>query len=770
MKKITLLLIFFMSFFRSVGCSDYYGDGAYFYSILAQTNISFELYYPFLRDDGRKFYCTDPYHHESGRQGNIELWNDLLHGWNRNQIDSAVYGFETFEWQTTLTSLEKETEKYLKYANEVSKAYEYRHNIRSWNYDDIIAQVDVDEASLIDKAWEAINEEQNEQLKARYYYQLIRILHYSQNWKKAVEVYENHIENSLEVNEIYYYILDQVAGCYYSLEQYDKAAGLFAVVVNHSKDRKKSAYVSYGFCVNQGSDGSGTYNLDNEQVKDILFLKSQRVFSDDIDNIISFIDLDPSDARIEVLMARSINNIEREAWRIHFGADDHPHPNIENPLRVNILANIAKSQINNAEVLNKDFWGLCYSYLSFLGGDHEKAGAALQSVNTFDDQIVRLEYLYEVFQWEMIDREKELFLSEFFQKEEQVQPRSYSDSPLMDEYCEKAEYDFYDLIWERVGHLYYKNGELAKAYLVHNGLRGIENLGSLELLEALEEFALSEEYDSFEEILIRESYGNVGFLDYVYLQKGIYYLLEADPQQALVYFEKSQISDPYGAIDGAIFSNNVIECFQCEVEDVMDDEVYKAGVFSFIPDSMNRKELAKVLVDLDSIKRNSTDWKAKLANYLLGNYHFNLSNTGYFRGELTDRPGLESRFFPSWQSISGSDFIAQRKGYHLASIAGYHVNYYQLSKISKDYYQKTLDLSEDMELNARCLYMMAKCDLNTFYNEGSDRVVKWKQPNFTIEFPESDSYIKLHEEYSNTEFHDMIIDQCSYFRYYSSIH
>ena len=70
------------------------------------------------------------------------------------------------------------------------------------------------------------------------------------------------------------------------------------------------------------------------------------------------------------------------------------------------------------------------------------------------------------------------------------------------------------------------------------------------------------------------------------------------------------------------------------------------------------------------------------------------------------------------------------------------------------------------------MYLMAKCELNHFYNNGGDNnykiLVNGKWNNYEIELPKSRSFKLLNEKYSDTEFHDMIIKECSYYRHYSN--
>lgn len=156
----------------------------------------------------------------------------------------------------------------------------------------------------------------------------------------------------------------------------------------------------------------------------------------------------------------------------------------------------------------------------------------------------------------------------------------------------------------------------------------------------------------------------------------------------------------------------------------MSDEVYKADVFAFISDSFTLKDLARNLVELEKLTEDEKQWKAKLANYLLANYYYNISNTGYYRGIINNRGNccdynyINYSFYNYYEKKVSEEIIAKKTGYNLSDISNYGKKYFHLSTTAMQYYQNVLSLSSDKELNARCLYLMAKCELNVYYNEG----------------------------------------------------
>jgi hypothetical protein len=83
------------------------------------------------------------------------------------------------------------------------------------------------------------------------------------------------------------------------------------------------------------------------------------------------------------------------------------------------------------------------------------------------------------------------------------------------------------LLMDQSAHLYYADGKLAKAFLVHNRIETMEAIGSLPLIDDLLAFVQQKEKNDFEKILMRRATHlpeNTDALDYLRFIKGLYYL------------------------------------------------------------------------------------------------------------------------------------------------------------------------------------------------------------------------------------------------------
>lgn len=754
MKRYLLILLLFIPVV-SRPCG---GDGYYypFYQLISQTSIAQPAYHPFLRDDSM-FY--DAYGDDVGKEGNIRLWQEVLKGWDYEKISEVIYGSglqaASHIWEGKNSKVEQASKTYVAFAHKCSEAFSYRTSY-SWEYDHLKTEHLANAQALLEEADALYKREKNKQLKLRYAYQIVRILHYSRRNEEAIAFFETNVNDQFEKNEIYYYTVDQVAGCYYNIEDYDKAAYLYLTVFDKSKDRKKQAFLSYKFCTNTEitpNDGrSYLENLDDQCAYTLM--KALRAFSDQGKGLEELYQLNPTDKRLELLFMRRMHELEDPILTAYNDSEKYKKLDDWNNSSAE-LAKFAVKMYSNPKTEHKEFWHLSSSYCQFLAGNLEQAKNELARLKgqEFQNEKAILERVYKVFSWDKMDVERENYIA--------------------DTYCTKdsSEMSDYRFIIDHTECLYQVNGEIAKAFLVHNDAEVMVYRADMELMNQLLTFLEAPKKSKYETILANNAGGKLEeSIALLYNIKAHYYLQAGQPKKALPLLKDKGSQSKFGTRSGfrgpvssKIFSNNTIECFHCEVEKVMVDSVYLASAFNFIKPSFTRAELAEYLVKLDSIVATDTGWKGKLANYLLGNFYFNASNTGYYRHILTG-------YFDNIGS-----YIFEYAPYYME--LGKEDDPKSIADISIQYYRNVIDLSNDRELNARCLYMIAKCELNNYYNTSD---------SFDGNYDYSSSYgynggvkgnaIKykkgfweLKNNYKDTEFYNQIIKECSFFRYYCSL-
>ena len=88
------------------------------------------------------------------------------------------------------------------------------------------------------------NAAKNPEIKLRYAYQLVRLNHYTKNYKQAVAAFDKMVTPLKKDTPIYWYALDQKAGAQRGLNLLNDANWNFFQVFMHSRNKKESAYSS----------------------------------------------------------------------------------------------------------------------------------------------------------------------------------------------------------------------------------------------------------------------------------------------------------------------------------------------------------------------------------------------------------------------------------------------------------------------------------------------------------------------------------------------
>ncbi len=739
-----------------------YDPDYYYYNLFNQENISQKAFYPFLRTEESNFYGNVKLHESE----NIRLWYDFFNGENSIEVLTKVI-YQKDEVVDVLKGDKRVAGiKYLKFAKSVEEVA-VNDSKNYWDYDELMKVRKTTAPKLIGKGLKLFSEEKNKELKLRYGYQLIRLFRYSHQFTQALEFFNNEILPMQLKNEIFYYILDQVGGCYYKTKQYEKAAYVFLTVFDKSIDKKQSAFVSYKFCTYKKAEGKSLLKTREEKANQI-FITALRSFSDTMGDLERILELGIAEDKQELLAIRIINNFERSILNIDFDKNIfQKREGVNNKLAQLQKFIIKKTQGNN----NIEFWKLTDAYVSFLKENISEAKEKLKSINTkkFSKQKEDLALLFEVFSWDRITSEREIWLADLLSKRTKgltVVGQCYYTKDTE----QRISCSLKNIIVEQLSHLYLNEGKIAQSYLLHNYLKNVKEISSHKLVDDIARFVNKENKNSFEKLLLKDLTDNFSqktIKEIVSNAKGAMYFRSGDIDNALQYLNPSEKKD----IDPKVFSNNTVECFECHSDYVMEDEVYKADVFSFLNSKMNKYDLFSNLKKLEEMTNDQSikQWKRKLANYLLGNYFFNVSNTGYYRTIVYPGQKYWYRYYFGSTRPDISEVIDEKKTYSFPS-GGYANLYNGLADKAKEYYKRTIAMSTDNELNARCSYMIAKCELNDYYNNQST-TSRWSWDGY-----EGDEYKKhstegfeaLKRKYRNTKFFQRIRSKCSFFRSYDA--
>lgn len=820
MKKIFLcLLLSLFAINKGQACADYgYDSDFYYYNLFIQEIIDDPEYYPFLMTYSSPFYSS------KGADGipkseNIEQWQAYF---GISYDDAAFLVFKaTLSDVEMLVAGKPATNARLKFADaRFAKKYKdalhylayakYMEPYMSvsgykWvfgSYDDnkmgAASDLDYDEVnSTLIKGW---NSTKNKELKLRYGYQLVRFAHYTGRYQAAIDYFDQYVESLNIRPAMYYHALSQKAGANRGLGHKDDANYNFFQVFCHSRNLKESALLSIRFT----EDVDFNHFLERAKTaserNDAYMLLGFYSFSDPLSSMQKIVTDSPDAIQTKVLMARAINSIERNSFQQYYycpkeglkNVSDRRYPVYTDIHAIKYLKNLmdfSDTMAVRPEVKERNFWYLTSAYLAFLNKDFTKAQACLSEVDAtnqkYASQKANLSMLVDICATSLLNSESE---NRLYAKYKSVFNQNADIDSYWNENFDRASYDTHNFVVDVLANRYFLQGDYAKSFLMNNRITALENNPDLKLLNAIDAFYNKQNKNLMEQFIVKRIYPpkNVGekgavifdpekfdVPSYIAEMRGNIYLAQGNLDNALLAFRNVKeeyvsyynswgglvpmIAGGFYGVSSAVFGHNRIECFECSREQVMQGDYIND--FAYIKETMNKAELVEVLIKLRKDGELSGD-KAAKANYLLGNFFYNVTPLGYFRQllcyDLTNGNG--PKFHSSSDDKPNWDNLIYFKNYSTF----YSYNYTS----PKEYLEKSYLQAADTELKAHIAFALSKSEQADFYTSNNIDSYSWWSRNEYPVLIKDRRYFKELQKYSKTAFYSDVKTNCLYFAYY----
>lgn len=746
-KKLLLVAVMLTALWgKSFACGWDEGDW-YYYNLFNQEIMSDERYRPFLLIYGSRYYTNDTL-----RNGNIEEWRQylglsydetkyLVFKASRSDLQNLSKGKRAVDENLSFASADfmknqKQALLYLAYAKylepymriipgEDTDFYwdlpEYEHNAGDLDYEKV--------KTVLTKSW---NAESDNELKLRYGYQLVRLAHYTRRYQEAVQLFEQYVEPLKMRTEMYYYALAQKAGALRGMGETQRANRDFIRVFANSYDLKTMAYTS----LTMGWDNEINFAdfvagaADNNERNDIFFMMGYSDFNNPVNEIEKIVVTDPNAIQAKVLMVRAINMLERRMLLSYVpwgeGDDRSRYPYLgqdDTEGRAFFNQALRVSDMQRDKASDKNFWNLASSYLHFLNKDFELANNCLGNVKSTDADymamVKNLTAYIDICRQPKIDANTERYLFDNYAKMIKGE-ENYS--------LNMADNSFIGVV---LSNRYGLQGEKAKSFLMLRHVKAIEENPDESLLNDIQSFLNKKKKTQLEEYIATTStYEMANTNNYLAYVKGVLRLTEGDFKTAKGLFEKQTRLK----MSRRLFGHNIEVYYSGDEKDIMRDD-YIAD-FSFIHDNMTEVEVADALMQLDKIgKKEKGDESAK-ANYLIANFFYNVSRTGYYRQYLRFD---NNNGFSYWKY-------------------GPDANVYKNTlELSSAYLEKAKKSAEDRELKAHIVYAQAKNAQQVM----EDHVDTWDQ-QMVIPHAQLNEF----DQYAGTSYHQAVLSNCLYYRDY----
>lgn len=593
---------------------------------------------------------------------------------------------------------------------------------------------------------------------------MVRFAHYTRHYEEAVAFFDEYASSLAYKPAMYYHALSQAAGAERGLGNTEAAIWNFFHVFIYSRDLKTSALSSITF--EENIDFSSFFDRARTQneINNIYLLLGYYSYSNPLNEVEKIVESSPDAIQAKVLVARAINQIERNLMPVYYWGNpdlesensDKRYPLLGNE-KINDFLNQAVELVDrmtlSASVADKNFWYITSAYLNLLKKDFEKAQQMLDQVTPVSQLYIQqkqnLAMYIDICKQPRISPEVETYL---YRKYPEVLKPHFSVDIYSDDLPHLA-YSTKSFVLDVLANRYFIQHDYAKSFLVSNKLSSLENNPQIMLLDAIEAFHHRGDRNEWENYLLSEA-TDVGdmqsYLNYLY---GIVYLTHGELEKASESFSgtthKANVQLPL-----TIFGYNRIECFECP--DVMESDYLSD--FDFISETMNFEELSNTLISLDKIARSKNKRSAK-ANYLLGNFFYNVSGGGYFRYVL--------RFNSDNGSDSRRYSIGDKPDFTKQIYFKYYRNYYEdTNPIAQEYLETAYKGTSDHELKARIVFALSKCEQMEYYISNKKMHYWWRYTDGKDILISDRKYFKELMQYRKTKFFDVVQSNCKYFDYY----
>ena len=745
-KKLLLVAVMLTALWgKSFACGWDEGDW-YYYNLFNQEIMSDERYRPFLLVYGSRYYTNDTL-----RNGNVEEWRQYL-GLSYDDTQYLVFKASRADLQdlskgkaakdenlsfanADFMKRHKQALLYLAYAKylepymriipgETEDYYwdlpEYEHNAGDLDYEKV--------KTVLTKSW---NAESDNELKLRYGYQLVRLAHYTRRFQEAVQLFDQYVEPLKMHTEMYYYALGQKAGALRGMGETVKANREFIRVFANSYDLKTMAYTS----LTMGWENDIDFNsfvagaADNNERNDIFFMMGYSDFNNPVNEIEKIVVTDPDAIQAKVLMVRAVNMIERRMlssqpnWQDESNISRYPYlspTDTDTRAFFNQALRVSDSQRDKAS--DKNFWNLASSYLHFLNKDFDLASRCLGNVKSTDadyiDMVNHLTAYIDICRQPKIDADAERYLFD-----------NYADL-ITGEANYNYNYAYNTFVGLVLSNRYAMQGEKAKSYLTLHHIVQVTDEPTEALVDDIQTFLNKKKKTPLEDYIAQNSTIDIAnpnnYLSYV---KGVLRLTDGDFKTAKNLFEKQTRLQ----VSSRIFGHNVEVYYSGDEEYIMRSDYIDH--FPFIHDNMSELDVTNALIQLQKLGDKKGD-DAAMANYLIANFFYNVSRTGYFRHYLR---------FDSDNAFSYWKFGPDAKAYR------------NTLELSNAYLEKAKKMATDRELLAHIIFAQAK---------NAQQLMEENTSYWSYHMVVADEQFNEFDKYAGTVYHGVVSSNCMYYRDY----
>ncbi len=594
--------------------------------------------------------------------------------------------------------------------------------------------------NLIDRGLRFFKRTESHYLKRRYAFQVLRLTHYSKQYKRVIVLYDKLIPRiDRKVPSILDdWMLALKAGAHRWLGERVEAAYLFNGIFMRSPNMREVALRSFYLKNDDEWQACILKCVSNEERAVMYAIRARADYSKAVYEMERIYGLDPENENLPILLIRELLKLEKDLLGLEFNdhrADNKKYFKIPRKKAPQILLDLhafVRKVIDEQKVEELDLWKVADGYIELLSRDYYAASRTFSKIkNNLKSEALK----EQVELWELV-----LEIVAFEEASRAVEEKAY-DIILYNNLYE-ASPDFPDLLHDKMASLYDKAGRPGKAFLARHHIKELAINPQLDLIEDLIKAAEEVDPSKLEGLLLEDEQGR-SLKSYLYDIKGTYHLNRFQFEAAAEAFREipSAERSAFGTFNP--FFERMGDCIHCPAP----RDTTNFDKFS----------LVQRLLQLEYEGRSDFE-NGAYRFYDLGVALYNISYYGY-----------------DWRAAdyfrSGSSWYPNNGNYVYGSYWG-ELGNFEFQDLSRalQYFELAIDQANerDRELAAKAAFMAARCLQKNYVNRG----IPIFMPGRAYTPLDSDlSYNKYYDllisNYRDTKFYKDIIQECLYFRAYA---
>jgi hypothetical protein len=669
------------------------------------------------------FYSASPYqsYYELPfriKERNVGEWSKFFgNKISKEQLEKIVYEFSISEVKKILRNVNVESKseflRYLQFSKDIEPLCE--SSIYSWRKKKVDKNTVIQKINEGKRLFERID---NDFLKLRYGYQILKLSRVIKDFGFIKEFYEEELEDINVKSIIKNWNLDQYAGALKNLGEDTKSAYLFSKVFLNCSERRYSAYESFHIVdVKQWKKVLNMCEGEEEKLN-LYFLRAIDLYSLPLEEIKEMVKINPDSEMTKTLIIKEINKIESNIFPDAVVNSYLFNENKSLPESVTVYLKQLLELVSNIDSYNpkdKEFYSLCKAYLKVLSGDNS-ISISSKKYPKVEKLINQLSILLSINKITTSDENK------FFVSKDRFNNK------------------FDELVLDVFQYKFRIAKQKAKSFICNNSFYNLRRSPNMDLVKEIERINNNPNKTSFETYCLNkfnDSYSLYWEKDDKRLRLEDKLIeMKATLEFANFNFEKaislySQLGKEFQRLSTRF--NIYTNPFNIAISDRVNYENSKP--------KHTKLSIAKLMLKLEKLSQSPQPNPQDC--FLLANAYFNLTYYGRSWNVLS--------YFRSSCSVDG--FVDFNKAI--------------------DLYQKAMFYSNDKEFKAKCCFMIAKCEQHQFiakyktdkhgwldyylYRDGFDKLEKEKTRRGYREY-----FRQLKDNYSDTEYYNEAIKECGY--------